>query len=802
MHRPFLKVFGFFFLCSFLSTAQEYDISGTLTDHEDHPLSYVNILLLSLQDSTLIKGATSADDGSFLMEGIPSGNYLLQSSYIGYQTHTLGVEVTGNTTVGVIRLEPATETLTGVTVSYRKPSIEKKPDRLVFNVANTTLSSLSGYEILKRTPGVIVMNNQLMVKNSVPVIYLNDKRVYLSNSELSSLLQGFAGVNVQAVEVITNPPASYDAEGSVVLNIVTRNNVSIGYKGALETKGTIGVFPKYDFNTQHYYKTQGLDFFFNYNFNRSKLFKNDLSYINFTDVGSGSERWDTDFEKITRQNEHSVNTILDITTGDRSTLTLSANVLWSPDKTFDNTAVNNITIADNAFNPYFHTDSEMENDTYNYVFGAEFDTELDEEGTTLGTAANYIYYQQDQLQMLSTNYFDGFGLPVESNAFDTRGRQQTNIFTLQTDISGAWKEANLKSGLKYVNINSSSGIGFSGASVPEGAVNDDFDYNEAIYAFYAEYGRSWEKWELQLGSRIEYTDVTANSITLGDVNTQKYFGIFPSLGLQYAPAEHHSYGISYGRSLTRPRYQSLNPFRYYIIEDLYREGNPLLTRATEDKAALSYTYKSSYTFELGFQNVDGDINRLPFQDNQARQLYQTEVNIDYFRQYNLDFSTPVNISRKWFTYVLLSAYYMENQFQARESGNVMVKNSANGFIGSLYNGITLGRQEDTNLDISYTYISDFISGSESFQNMHYLNLSVRKNLWNERAAITLGVDDAFNTMNVPMNSTYLNQDNGFFSRPETRKFYVAFRYNFGNFRLNDNNRNTNPAELERLKAGE
>ncbi|MBL7471452.1 outer membrane beta-barrel family protein [Robertkochia sediminum] len=802
MHRPFVKIFGIFFLCSFLSTAQDYDLSGKITDSEDLPLSFVNILLLNAQDSTLVNGVISGDDGRFLFQDVTAGNYVIQSSYIGYQTHFLPVEVNGNTATETIKLMPATETLQGVTVSYRKPTIEKRPDRLVFNVANTTLSSLSGYEILKRTPGVIVMNEQLMVKNSEPVVYLNDKRVYLSNAELNSLLQGFAGVNVEAVEVITNPPASYDAEGSVVLNIVTRSNVSIGYKGSLETRGTFAVYPKYNFNTQHYYKTKGLDFFFNYNFNRSKLFKNDLSFINFTDVGEGTEAWNTNFKKITRLNDHSVNAILDIDTGESSTLSLSANVLWSPDKTFDNSAVTNIAGPDNTLASYFNTDSDMEYDTYNYVFGAEFDTELDDEGTTLESVANYIYYEQDQLQALTTAYFDPFGVPEDLNAFDTEGQQQTNIFTLQTDLSGTWAGGDVKTGLKFVNINSSSGIGFSGPSIPDNALDDDFDYNEAIYAFYAEYGRSWEKWELQLGSRMEYTDVTANSIALGDVNTQKYFGIFPSLGVQYVPSEANSYGMSYGRSLTRPRYQSLNPFRYYIIEDRYNEGNPELTRAIEDKLALSYTYNNTYTFEIGFQNIDGDINSLPFQDNGNRQLYRREENIQQFRQYNLDFMAPLNIMRNWYAYVVASGYYMENQFIARESGNILVKNNTNGFLTFLSSGTTLGKKEDTNLDVSYVFISDMISGSEKYQNMHYLDISVRKNLWNDRASLTMGLNDVFNTTNVQMNSRYLNQDNGFLARPETRKFFLAFRYNFGNFRLNDNNRSrNNPAELERLNAG-
>ena len=800
MRHPILIAFCCIFLLYLKGTAQEYDVHGKLTDQKQEPLSFVNVLLLNTADSTMIRGVTSMDNGDFMIGGVQAGSYILKSSYIGYRTDLRRIEVSGDLDLGVIGLDPATEDLQGVTVSFRKPTIVKKPDRLVFSVANTNLSALSGYEILKRTPGVIVMNNKLLVKNTTPVVYLNNKRVYLSDAELETLLQGYSGANVDAVEVITNPPASFDAEGSVVLNIVTRNNVSIGYKSALEARGNFGVFPKYNFNTQQYYKTKDVDFFFNYNFNRSKLFKNDASYVNFEDAAIGDEQWSTDFEKVTRQNEHGINSILDINTGLRSSLTLSANVLWSPDKTFSNNAHTDVTGSQPTSEYYIETQSDLENDTYNYVFGAEFDTELDDQGTQWNTAANYIYYEQDQYQDLYSEYFWVNGDRQSTNGFVTEGHQKNNIFTLQSDISASLSGGELKSGLKYAKIGSRSTVGYSGAILPPQAMDDDFEYDEAIYAGYVDFNKSWDNWELQLGTRVEYTDVKANSIALGEVNTQEYFGIFPALGVQYSPSEDHSYGVSYGRKVTRPRYQSLNPFRYYIIEDQYKEGNPSLTRALEDKITLSYTHKNRYNFELYYQYNDHALVTLPFQQNALRQLYDTEFNIDYSRQFSFDFSAPLSISSGWFMYILTSAFYLEDRFLALESNNALVKNSTEGFYGQLYNGITLNKEGDLNLDLIYVYLSNYIQGSYSFKNQHYLNLSLRKEMWKEKGVLTLGVDDVFNTKNIPVHSTYLNQDNGYFARPETRQCYISFRYNFGNFRLQDNNRNTTPVEVDRLEG--
>ena len=802
MRKPLLHSLGLFFLLNFLGYAQENEVSGVVMNQEKQPLSYVNILLLKTEDSTMIKGVTTLDDGRFSFGGVTAGEYLVKSSYIGYQTDFRAVSVSGATDAGTIFLKPATQDLQGVTVSFKRPTIEKKPDRLIFNVANTNLSTLSGLEIIKSTPGVIVINNEIRVKNSRPVIYLNEKRVYLSDNELSSLLQGYSGANVEKVEVITNPPARYDADGSVVLNIVTKGNVSIGYKGALEGRGDYAIFPKYNFATQHFYKTDVLDFFFNYNFNRSKLNKNDDSYVNYFDEGTGAESWETAFNRITRKNDHQVNTILDFKTGAQSSLNFSANLFWSPDKRFNNTATTVISPPGGPASSSFDTESFLENDTYNYVFGAEYTTALGENGTDLSAGANYIYYQQDQLQELNTVFYDANGDFADANFFDTEGRQKNNILTARTDLSTPALGGTFSTGLKFTNTKSQSGVAFSGFALPEGTADDSFEYTEDIYAAYVDYTASWDEWDLQLGTRVEQTDVAANSQLLGDVNTQEYFAIFPKFNLQFTPSEDHSYGLSYGRSITRPDYQRLNPFRYYIIENNYEEGNPLLTRSLEDKITMSYTFKQQYSLELGYLYSDGALDLLPFQDNLNKQYYQTQYNMDHYLQYSLDLFLPVSITPRWYAQAYTSAFYMENQFPAVESPQGSVTMSTTGFYGQLYQSVTLGKNRDLNLDAIYVYMSDFYAGSWKMENQHTLILSLRKELWDNRAVITMGVEDVLNKTNMPMRSAYLNQDNGFFARPETRKFYVTFRYNFGNFRLQDNERNTDPAELERLKLDE
>jgi len=157
-------------------------------------------------------------------------------------------------------------------------------------------------------------------------VYVNNKRVYLTATELDVLLTSYAGGNVKSIEVITTPPARYDADVAVVLNINTSKGVSLGYKGSITTDYTIGTFAKHQLGTSYFYRNDWLNVYANYNYNPRKDFKEDEAQIGFfSPDGSRNARWFVDFEKVHRQDTHSGNAVIDITRNESSTLDISAN---------------------------------------------------------------------------------------------------------------------------------------------------------------------------------------------------------------------------------------------------------------------------------------------------------------------------------------------------------------------------------------------------------------------------------------------------------------------------------------------
>ncbi len=169
---------------------------------------------------------------------------------------------------------------------------------------------------------------------------------------------------------------------------------------------------------------------------------------------------------------------------------------------------------------------------------------MNDEGAKMSLVSNYIYYDDRQFQVLYTDYFNADAVPSESNYFDFLAKQRNNIFTQQLDfyIPSEWGTA--ETGVKYSSIHSNSSVNFGGEDVPEDTENDRFGYNEDIYAAYFSLNKKWENWSVSAGLRGEYTDVRANSMVLGEVNTQTYFELFPSVVVKHTINDEHEWGLT------------------------------------------------------------------------------------------------------------------------------------------------------------------------------------------------------------------------------------------------------------------
>ncbi|MEM8998630.1 MAG: carboxypeptidase-like regulatory domain-containing protein [Bacteroidota bacterium] len=241
-----MKYLYLFFLTAFCTgksiLAQTYEIKGKVIDNANAVVAFANILLLNANDSTFVQGTSADEQGTFLLTEVEPDLYLLQASYVGRASKPLALDVRTDVSLGALIIPAQTEQLDEVVVTAQRPTLQRLPDRLVFTVENTVVSQGSSWDILRNTPGVIINQEELQIKGQTATVYLNDRRIQLSSEEVKELLEGLSGNSIKAVEVISNPPASYDAEGGSVLNIVTSKNIVPGYKGSINGTYTQAVF--------------------------------------------------------------------------------------------------------------------------------------------------------------------------------------------------------------------------------------------------------------------------------------------------------------------------------------------------------------------------------------------------------------------------------------------------------------------------------------------------------------------------------------------------------------------------------
>ncbi|MCM8569682.1 TonB-dependent receptor [Gramella jeungdoensis] len=804
-----MKIFKFTPLLCFLFPYMvicQSSVNGSVINEDNEGVAFANVILLNAQDSTSVyKGTISEEDGTFYLKDVEDSVYLLKVTFVGYKDAFRRIEIQNNTGLKPVVLEVSSDALDEVTVNARKPKVSRQVDRIVFDVENSTLSTGNTYEILKRTPGVIVSQGQLLVKNRPATVYINDRKVYLTSRELQQLLEGFSAGNVKSVEVITNPPAKYDAEGGAILNIKTSKNISIGYKGSLNASNTIAVVPKYNVGTSQYYKTDWLNFYASYNFNYRNIYKKDETEIEFfRPNGNTDSFWFTDFERNTKNLSHSLNTILDFTLSEKSSLSFSANIQLTPKSDSDIDGRTEIYDPQNSLDSLFTTDSRLENDTDNILLSASYNTSLGENGGSFSAVANYIDYTNNGTQDLMTEYFSAGGNLLNDNSFFTIADQKSQIYTGQMDITTPMGSVNLETGLKYSGLKSDSGQDFFDTNTDSrqfvAGLSDDLNYDENIYAAYASFTKDWEKISVKGGLRGEFTDVEGNSENFGIVNTQEYFELFPTFYLMYSAGENHSLGLDYSRRITRPRFQSLNTYRYFINENNFQEGNPDLKPAITNKINLNYTYKNKLSFDLYWERGDNAIAVLPFQDNDARTLRYVNANMDFDQQFSLDVMYYSYLNDWWYLYAYGSVYKLQNDFYAIESNGQTVTNEVTSMYLQAYNQFTLSKDGSFIGELTGSYLPDFIAGSYDYEEAQYgISIGLRKSFFDSRLITTMNVDDIFNSMNIPLRSEYLNQNNAFFAKPESRMIRFGLTYKFGNFKLNDNNRTINAEESSRLK---
>lgn len=798
-----LSTLIFFLLLTTITLAQDFEVSGRVKDQNNLPLVFANVLLKN-KDSVLLKGSATDEEGLFKIENIKAGTYLLSASYLDNLSETLVLTVTSDVSLDDLIIEQAEMELDEVEVTFKKPTIEQKADRLVFNVVNTSLAQGNIWDILKQTPGVIIINDKINIKGSSNIgVMINGKLVNIPQSDIVNLLSGSSGNNVESVEVILNPPAKYSAEGGLLLNIKMKKNLIAGYNGSIYNRYTQAVFPKHMIGTDHFFKGKKTDFTLTYSFRQNKNLNRFTDVTNFFDTSNTvDEVWTTEQKTINRSKQHNISGFFDYQINDKNSLSFSTiNSFSVPANRF---ITSETLIEDTAGNldSSFYTTNNSDYDVFNTAYYLDWTHRFKKKGENITLASNYTYYDYDRGQDLNTDFFDTDGEVTGENDFTTHSGQKTSLYSAQVDYTNPIKEnSTLETGLRYSGISSESTITQEGFDRTQPGINPTeagvFDYKEKIMAGYVSLNNSWKDWQLNMGLRSEYTETEGDLDTSVNPVKNSYLEFFPSVSLQHKLSDKHNLALRYYRRITRPTYSDLNPFQYFQSNNAVVEGNPYLRPATRNYVSVEYNFDRSYSLEVYYFHKKNDFFEQVVQDNETNLLRFLSVNLESNITYGAEFRWNKGLTKFWDTYLLLSYYYKENGFTDIDTGAILDNSIWTSNI-RFNNYFTLLKDRSLYADVLFRYSAPTVFGNSNRESTSQLTLSFSKSILKRRASISFSIEDVFNDGNYFSTRDYLNQDNSSFSRRETRLFFVGFRYKFGNNRIRDNKKQKSTDEGERI----
>ena len=790
----FLLTIGCLFI-TYFTWAQSFTLEGRVIDEQNRGIAFANVFISKSTDSTIITGSTTDDDGNFIIQSISGGEYVLKVSFIGFKDVEQAIDLKADLVLPPIILIESAETLSEVEITVKKPTLVRKPDRLVFNVQNTTLTEGNVMDVVSRTPGVLVLGDDITVKNSNPEFYINDRKVNLNSSDIMQLLEGTSASTIQSIEVITNPSARYDADSGTIINIVMLKNLVTGYQGSVFARYIQGVFPKYNLGTSQFLKNKSTSFFLNYSYNDQKIDRENNEQIFYPE-----DTWRSLIDRNTWSDTHTVNFNFDADLGEYDRLSISSNMLFLPYFKYLTRNTTKIDPAPLSSFASFNADNLSRDLKHNMGFNVDYEHRFKKNDSRLIVNGHATLYDYRRNQSVESEYFLEDGSFFERNVFRTRADQHTAIYTGQIDYQlPIDDDGSVETGVKYSKVDTESNILqkniINDIPVIDEANTDMFDYDEQVYAAYMNFSNSWGKFSLNAGLRLEQTELEGKSASLEKANTQEYLEWFPSASIGYEIGERSSIYSSYKRSITRPNFRNLNPFRFFLNDNTIVTGNPALQPIFTNHFIIG-TSIGDHIFEFYYLKRKNNITELPIQDNDSNIVTYTPINFNSTDELGFDYTVSVSPIEDWSVFFATSFYYTKDQIGWFNGENVERDIWAS--YSQLSNSFSLLKDKSLNLDIDLFYISKNIQGLQTVAPMFFSEVSLKKTAFNGKGIFSLGVEDLFNEQDYLVSTRFLDQNNTNYSKLDNRLVSLGFRYTFGNTKLSSTEQTLNKEERERL----
>lgn len=762
-------------------------ITATVVDSEGSPIDFGNVLILDVEDSSMVKGDLF-EEGMIDIQGIYPSDFIVKIVVLGYGDQF--VDVTDAPAVAELgEIQMGQSVLDGVEVVATKPTFTRRGDVMVVNVETSDLStSGTALDVLRRTPQVIVdgQDNIMIFGKGAPTIYVDGQLV-----TSIEVLKNLSSDDVKEIEVIRNPSAKYDAEGTGgVINIITKSNDLEGFngsvyqnvtkasywrtftsfqlaykKGDLNVYGAMRNFIGAGTNNDEYFRTLGVS-------PSITTMKNELESV--WDVRySPGYRFGIDYDL----NENSrIGFQVKGYLSSREDHTTNSNLITDP------TDITQLFTQTNGTGDYSNTSLNL-----NYLWSN------DSLGHELFTAVDYAFFDSKTVGDIDEDIEGQF------NTKRSTGIADIAILTGKTDYTKRWIDRNLtfEAGIKYAVTTNLASVLFEeftgGSWVPDPSITNGFEFDESVGAGYMQFSGSIDQFDFRAGIRAEHTSMYGYSETYQqEVIDTNYLNFFPSGYLGYNFSEDLTFGVTYTSRINRPNYGDLDPFVDYLDSVSAMIGNPLLQPefATSVEASLIYLQYASIDFS--YSRTRDAMYMIIEQTPQGGVIAQTR-NVDYDESYLLGINLPYEFPW-WLTYNAFG--YSWNSVQYTDAGAPATLSKPFWYL-YLYNEFRF--PHDINLEITYEHYSAGIDGIFEFNPIDQLSASISKKFFDEQLTVRFMANDIFHSYREKGSSTLENFHLLYDSRYDSNTFTFAINFNFGRLKSPDtSDKSTNRDEMDRL----
>jgi hypothetical protein len=787
----------FLLLPLFCLAQASFKLKGKIAS-ETIPLEWADISI-SNSEGKIIDGSTSKHNGSFEIN-LKKGSYRIGITLLEFTDYEKEFTIENDTDLGTIILKESATNLKEVIVQSKKKSIEQKTDRLVYNLENnvTTVGG-DALSAINTAPGVVVQNNTInILGKGTSRVMIDGRMIELVGEELNNFLKSISASDIKYIEIISNPPAKYDAEGTGgLINIIMKKGVRDSWKNSTTLSYDQNKYGIYTLRDNFFYNKNKFRFLASINAKTGYLNATDDLKMYFPDGLSHMKS----VTKVKTEN-FSGKLALDYDLSERTTIGFQyLNDRNNPDFRSDiriedyNTQneLDKVTL-NNSF-----TDKGSRNQTYN----AHLITKLDSLKRKLSFDVDYFNYSSKFDRNFVANNFTPDMTFVDINQSGRNiSNQDIDNWSFKADMEHPLQALNLSYGAKMSFTNSTSDVLYYNTmtETPELDSNQSnrFKYTENNQAVYVNTDKKLnEKWNFQMGLRLENTQTNGFSETKNQETENNYLKLFPTFYASYKKNENNTFSLNYGKRINRPRFDLLNPFRIYINSNSYSEGNPFLRPSFSDNFEFAHSYKEILRTSVFVNSVTNGYGVLFTSNPETNTQIVTREN--YFKNLNYGIGESYSASfADWWSsenslYLLGAKTEFIKDINATPSNSLQIDFSTNN---------TFLLSKTTKLQIDFTYTTPFKSGLYEVGYASSFDIGFKQDLFNKTMQIAFLANDIFNTSYLKDFTSVINGVKQIYEQKESNRFVrLSVIYNFGNKKINVQQRDFGNKEENKRTGG-